>query len=193
MISKISSSHVLRQIITASLGTGIGLLLLDPVQIAQAQSRLSVEECNQFAEIINRNGEVFEAFEAEINNFSRDASAAETVEDITLAASHYVDAVDEVMGTLSNMAFDLQALPFDDAELMTYQQDYVDVLSGLNEALTVISDAMDEVAKAESEAELSEKLGLLRDDTIGASENIETLANNESEIVTSFNGYCSAG
>lgn len=159
---------------------------------ANAQSRPSVAECNQFAEIVNRNKAVLEAFEVEINNFSRDASAAATLEDIKLAASRYVEALDEVTSTLGNLAFDLDSLRLEDEQLMTYRTGYVDIISGFNDALSIIGGAMGQVAESGSETELSDNLKAVQEDTVDAVAEIQDLADSESSIVTDLNSYCGA-
>ena len=160
--------------------------------IAQAQTIATIEECNQFADVVNRNQEILEAFEAEINRFSANATEAETLDEIRQAASQYVDAVDEVTDNLAALATELDGLAIADGELSIYRDDYVIVVSGFSEALEVVSGAMAGVADAESEAELSENLEAVQTDTTDAIEQINELAIDESDLVNDVNVYCGA-
>ena len=160
--------------------------------IAQAQTVGTIEECNQFADVVNRNQEILEAFEAEISRFSTRATEAETLDEIRQAASQYVDAVDEVTDNLAALATELDGLAIADGELSVYRNDYVTVVDGFSEALDVVSSAMAGVADSESEAELSENLEAVQTDTTDAIEQINELAIDESDLVDNVNGYCGA-
>jgi ABC-type transporter Mla subunit MlaD len=194
MISRILSGCFARSphFVAASLLGGTVLLTPLAVSVAEAQATPPVEECNQFADVVNRNQAILEAFETEINNFSRNASQAETLEEIRSAASQYVDAVDEVTDNLSGLVTDLEALSFSDNQLSTYRTDYVAVVSGFNSALSIVSSAMGGVAEADSESALSESLQAVQTDTVEAVDQIEGLATDESEIIDNVNEYCGA-
>ena len=69
---------------------------------AIAQSEEDVNECNQFAASVNRNQTIMATFESEIETFSTNASQAETLEEITAAASQYVEAVDGATTSLDD-------------------------------------------------------------------------------------------
>lgn len=156
--------------------------------LAQAEGILS--ECNQFAESVNRNQTIMDTFESEIETFATNAAAAETLEEITAAASQYVDAVDAVTDNLSSLATELEALTFADDQLADYRSEYVSVVTGFNTALNVVGAAMAEVAAAESQAELSNSLTAVTDDTATAVEQIENLAVDESNLIDGVNSYC---
>lgn len=160
--------------------------------IAQAQTIETIEECNQFADLVNRNQEILEAFEVEINRFSANAVEAETLDEIRQAASQYVAAVNEVTDNLATLATDLEGLAIADGELSIYRDDYITVVSGFSEALDVVSGAMAGVADAASEAELSENLDAVQTDTTEAIEQIDELAIDESDLLNDFNAYCGA-
>ena len=169
-----------------------GFLVPSIPAIAQAQTVGTIEECNQFADVVNRNQEILEAFEAEISRFSTRATEAETLDEIRQAASQYVDAGDEVTDNLAALATELDGLAIADGELSVYRNDYVTVVDGFSEALDVVSGAMAGVADSESEAELSENLEAVQTDTTDAIEQINELAIDESDLVDNVNGYCGA-
>ena len=169
-----------------------GFCALPIPAIAQAQTIETIEECNQFADLVNRNQEILEAFEVEINRFSANAVEAETLDEIRQAASQYVAAVNEVTDNLATLATDLEGLAIADGELSIYRDDYITVVSGFSEALDVVSGAMAEVADAASEAELSENLEAVQTDTTAAIEQIDELAIDESDLLNDFNVYCGA-
>lgn len=155
-----------------------------------AQSAAILDECNQFAEGVNRNQTIMDAFEAEIATFATNAAAAETLEEITAAASQYVEAVDEVTDNLDVLATDLTALAFEDTQLANYRDDYVGVVTGFNTALDTVSTAMAAVAAAETQDDLSDSLAVVANDTSTAVEQIETLAVDESDLIDGVNTYC---
>lgn len=157
---------------------------------AWAQSGAIIEECNQFADGVNRNQEIMNTFEAEITTFAENAAAAETLDEITGAASQYVDAVEGVTDSLDTLAGDLEELAFTDEQLIDYRDDYVEIVAGFNTALIVVSDAMTTVAAAETEDQLSDSLKAVGDETAVAIGEIETLAIGESELIDGVNAYC---
>lgn len=159
---------------------------------AIAQTADLVEECNLFAENVNRNQAILDAFEAEIAIFSESANQAETLEEITAAADQYVSAVDMVTSDLSTLADDLEALPLDDSELSSFRSDYVAVVLGFNAALDTVSAAMESIAASQTEAELSSNLEVFAQDAGDAVEQIQTLAVEESDIINGVNVYCGA-
>jgi DNA repair ATPase RecN len=175
-----------------SLLGGSLLFTTSPFRAAHAQSPPSVAECNQFADVVNRNQEILAAFESEINTFSDNASEAETLEDIRSAATQYVEAVDAVTENLSILSTDLEALAFSDDRLSTYRTDYVAVVAGFNDALSIVSEAMSRVATAESETALAENLEVVQTDTTAAADQISDLADDESDIIGGVNDYCGA-
>ncbi|MEM6521398.1 MAG: hypothetical protein AAF892_08855 [Cyanobacteria bacterium P01_D01_bin.71] len=179
-----------RVILACILGAVSAIAITSPQ--AAAQSDLVIEECNQFADGVNRNQEIMNVFEVEIATFAENAAAAETLEEISAAASQYVGAVDGVTDNLDSLASDLDSLAFTDMELTGYRDEYVGVLTGFNTALAVVSDAMTAVAAAETEEQLSASLEAVADETATAIEQIETLATDESELIDGVNAYCGA-
>lgn len=160
--------------------------------VALAQAFPDVEECNQFADSVNRNQTIMEQFEAEIAVFAENAATAETLSEITAAATQYVAALDEVTNNLDSLSTDVAALAFEDTQLTDYRDDYVDVVVGFNNALAIVSEAMTQVAAAETDEQLSASLAGVADDTSAAIEQIEVLAVDESELIDNVNDYCGA-
>jgi signal transduction histidine kinase len=176
--------------LTALFSLGSGLLPGVLVDVAQAQSAEVVAECNQLAEVINQNQAILTEFEAEINNFAQNASQAETLADIQAAASQYVEAVDTVTTNLGGLITDLEGLAIADSQLSAYRNDYVIVVGGFNDALDLVSTAMNGVATVASEAELPEQLDMLQTDTTVAVGQIDELATDEADIINNINLYC---
>jgi hypothetical protein len=160
--------------------------------MAQAPSTPPVEECNQFAEVVNRNQAIFESFEAEINNFSSNVSQAETLDEVRSAASRYVSAVDEVTASLDALVVDLEALSFTNDGLTDYRTDYVEIVSGFSSSLDTVGNAMGEVAESESETALAENLETFQSETVDAVGQIQSLATDEAAIISGVNEYCGA-
>jgi len=159
-------------------------------QGAIAQSTPPVEECNQFADVVNQNAAIMAAFEEEIANFTQNASQAETLADIKSVARQYVDAVDVVIDNLDGMIDDLEGLSLTDDQLVTRRDEYATVVAGFNEALTLVTEAMTGVAETETETELVERIEVVQVDTIAAAEQIEQLAIEEADIIQDVNTYC---
>lgn len=177
----------------ASLGGIVAALYAIAIpQTVNAQSVSLVEECNQFATEVNRNQVIMDEFESEIRTFSETAAAAETLDGIQAAATQYVGAVDGVISDLDALATDLETFTFRDEQLTTFRDNYVTVVAGFNEALSIVGAAMGNVAEAESEAELSNSLSTVQADTAKAVEQIEQLANDEATIIEDVNAYCGA-
>lgn len=194
MISRIFSGRLWRspRLLTASVVASVGVWAIAPQWSAKAQSAPPVEECNQFAEVVNRNQTIFEAFEREINSFSDNVSQAETLDEIRAAASQYVSAVDDVTVNLETLATDLEDISFSDNDLAAYRNDYVAVVSGFNNALEIVSAAMAGVAASSTDAELSENLEAVQTDTTEAVDQIENLAAEEASLIAGVNDYCGA-
>ena len=156
----------------------------------KAQSRALVGECSQLAAAVNQNAEVMANFETEIDDFAQNAAQAETLNDIKSAAKQYVDAVDNVTKSLDDLAGELDTLTLTDEQLASYRDEYVVVVTGLNDALASIATAMTGVAETESEAQLPEQIGILEDETLVAVQQINELASQESDIVGDVNAHC---
>ena len=159
---------------------------------ALAQSVPDVEECNQFADSVNRNQTIMEQFEAEIETFATTATAAETLPEITTAAAQYVEALDVVTDSLDTLSRELATLTFEDSQIVEYRDDYVTVVGGFNTALAIVSEAMAEVATAETEEQLATSLADVAGDTATAVDQIEVLAVEESALIDNVNDYCAA-
>lgn len=194
MISKILWAWATRvsPFVKVSGVAGAGILTCTFPLTAQAQPTPPVEECNQFAEVVNRNQTIFESFEAEINNFASNVSQAETLEAVRSAASQYVSAVDEVTASLDTLVTDLEALNFSDDGLMNYRADYVTVVSGFSNSLDTVGSAMGDVAESESESALAENLEAFQTETLDSVAQVETLAADEAVIISGVNEYCGA-
>jgi hypothetical protein len=170
-------------------GASAGLLALVWPAIAHAQTPL-IPECNELAEVVNRNQAIFETFEADIETFSNDLSGAETLDEIRTAASRYVDAVEVVTNDLTTFATDLDQLTFSDDALATYRDEYVGIVVGFEDALSIVAAAMDNVAESTSETELADNLEAVQTNTVEAISSIDGLAVNESNVIDGLNAYC---
>ncbi|RZM82209.1 hypothetical protein [Leptolyngbya iicbica] len=167
----------------------IGMMVM-PRGGVLAQTVPLPQECNEFAESVNRNQAIMANFEAEIATFAENAAAASTLDEITAAASQYVDAVDQVTNSLEALAAELESLAFTDAQLQGYRDDYVDVLAGFNGALDTVNAAMSKVAIVETESELIASLEAVEMDSSTAIEQIASLATDESNLIDDVNSYC---
>ncbi|MFQ4138475.1 hypothetical protein PGN35_019360 [Nodosilinea sp. PGN35] len=168
---------------------GVGLLL--PLLLLGCGSS-KVAQCNQLAEVVNQTQGFMQEFEAEIQTFSESAAQVKNLDDIKLAASQYTTAVDKVVTNLDGLVGDLQATTLRDEDLSRFRDDYVVVVQGFSSALTDARQAMDLVVQVESEAELPAKIEESQQQTMTAVSSIETLSQNESQLINEVNGYCGA-
>ena len=176
--------------VCASLIAGISLLLASPQGAARAQSETLTAECTQFSEVVNQNQQIMADFEAELTTFSQSATQAETLDEIKSAAKQYVDAVNGVADNLEGLVSDLSALPLSDEQLLSYRDQYSTVVAGFNGALAIAAEAMNGVAETESEEELAGRIETLQTDTVGAVEQIQQLATQETDIIQNVNAHC---
>lgn len=163
-----------------------------PHQRAIAQPVAPIEECNQFADSVNRNQVIMDTFEEETIALADHASEAETLDDITAAATQYVVAVEDVTASLNTLIDNLNDLALTDPALSDYRDEYVGIVTGLNEALATISNSMSTVAAADSEDALSASLEAVSTEMTVAVDQVETLATNEGDLIVQVNDYCGA-
>ncbi|NER81443.1 MAG: hypothetical protein F6K42_18125 [Leptolyngbya sp. SIO1D8] len=178
------------RLVYLTLIAGSSLLAIVPQETAKAQSQTLAAECNQFATVVGQNQQIMASFNAEIEAFSQNASQAETLEDIQAAARQYVEAVNGVIENLDTLVDDLNVLSLSDEPLSSYRNQYSAVVEGFNESLMIAAEAMNGVAEAESEEVLPERVETLQTDTVGAVEQIQQLAAEETDIIQNVNTHC---
>ncbi len=157
---------------------------------AQAQNTALTAECDALAETINQNLVFMTAFDAEIAQFSRSASQAETLADITAAANQYITAVDGVVSNLDGLVIELGDVPLTDANLADYRDAYAFVVAGFADALDIAGNAMAIVAATQSEADLAANIEASQGQTYSAVEQIQGLTNQEANVIAAVNTYC---
>lgn len=168
---------------------GLGLLL--PLLLLGCGSS-KVAQCNQLAEVVNQTQGFMQEFETEIQTFSESAAQVKNLDDIKLAASQYTSAVDKVVTNLDGLVDDLQATNLRDEDLSQFRDSYVGVVQGFSTALTDAREAMELVVQVQSEAELPAKIEESQQQTMAAVASIETLSQNESQLINEVNSYCGA-
>ncbi|MEL6229601.1 MAG: hypothetical protein AAFR24_06795 [Cyanobacteria bacterium J06627_3] len=152
----------------------------------------TVTQCNAFADVINQAQVFKDEFETEIDSFTQQAQGAESLGDIQTAASQYIDAVEKVVVSIDGMVTSLNDLELADAELSDYRDGYADIIAGSAEELNVAGEAMQLVANAESETDLSNVLEEFQGKANTAFTNLQTLSQNEATLVSDINTYCGA-
>lgn len=151
-----------------------------------------VSQCNRLAEVVNQTQGFMQEFEAEIADFSSNASQVESLDDIKAAADQYITAVDNVVGNLDSLVTDLEGTELSDEELVGYRDRYISVVQGFSGALGQASEAMGIVSGVESEADLSAKIEESQQETMNAVGSIQELSVEESSIISEVNAYCGA-
>jgi type I site-specific restriction endonuclease len=151
-----------------------------------------VSQCNRLAEVVNQTQGFMQEFEAEIASFSSNAAQVESLDDIKGAAEQYITAVDKVVGNLDTLVTDLEGTELDDEELVTYRDNYIQVVQGFSTALQGASSAMAIVGEVESEADLPAKIEESQQQTMDAVGSIQELSVQESTIISEVNAYCGA-
>ncbi|NEQ50426.1 MAG: hypothetical protein F6K11_09880 [Leptolyngbya sp. SIO3F4] len=152
----------------------------------------TVTQCNAFADVINQAQGFKDEFEAEIDSFTQQAQGAESLGDIQTAASQYIEAVDKVVGSIDGMVNSLTELDLADTELSNYRDGYAEIISGSAQELNVAGEAMQLVANAKSETDLSNVLEEFQGKANTAFTNLQTLSQNEASLVNDINTYCGA-
>lgn len=151
-----------------------------------------VSQCNRLAEVVNQTQGFMQEFEAEIASFSSNAAQVESLDDIKGAADQYITAVDKVVGNLDTLVTDLEGTELADEELITYRDNYIQVVQGFSTALQGASSAMAIVGEVESEADLPAKIEESQQETMNAVSSIQELSVQESTIIGEVNAYCGA-
>lgn len=165
--------------------------LLLPLLLASCGSS-KVAQCNQLAEVVNQTQGFMQEFETEIQTFSESAAQVKNLDDIKAAASQYTTAVDKVVTNLDGLVGDLQATTLRDETLSQFRDSYVGVVQGFSTALADARQAMDLVVQVQSEAELPAKIEESQQQTMAAVSSIETLSQQESQLINEVNSYCGA-
>lgn len=152
----------------------------------------TVAQCNEFADVINQAQVFKDEFETEIDSFTQQAQGAESLGDIQTAATQYISAVDKVVGSIDGMVTSLNELELADEQLSQYREGYAEIISGSAQELNVAGEAMELVANAESEADLSNVLEEFQGKANTAFTNLQTLSQDEAALVNDINTYCGA-
>ncbi len=152
----------------------------------------TVAQCNEFADVINQAQVFKDEFETEINSFTQQAQGAESLDDIQTAATQYISAVDKVVGSIDGMVTSLNGLELADAQLSEYRDGYAEIISGSAQELNVAGEAMQLVANAESETDLSNVLEEFQGKANDAFTKLQTLSQDEATLVNDINTYCGA-
>lgn len=152
----------------------------------------TVAQCNAFADVINQAQVFKDEFETEIDSFTQQAQGAESLGDIQTAASQYISAVDKVVVSIDGMVTSLNDLDLADEQLSEYRDGYAGIISGSAQELTVAGEAMQLVADAESEADLSNVLEEFQNKANTAFTKLQTLSQDEATLVSDINTYCGA-
>lgn len=151
-----------------------------------------VSQCNRLAEKVNQTEIFMQEFETEMQNFSNNAANVESLDDIKVAATQYTTAVNNVVTNLEGLATELETTELNDETLTQFRNNYVEVMRGFSTALKDASGAMDGVKTVESEAELPERIEASQEQMMGAVESIQSLSQQEAEIINGVNEYCGA-
>lgn len=152
----------------------------------------TVAQCNAFADVINQAQVFKDEFESEIDTFTQQAQSAESLVDIQSAATQYIGAVETVVGNIDGMVTGLNELELADQQLSTYRDGYADIIAGSAQELKIAGEAMQLVADAETETDLSNVLEEFQKKANTAFTNLQTLSQNEATLVSDINTYCGA-
>lgn len=151
-----------------------------------------ISQCNKLAEVVNQTQGFMQDFETEIQAFSESAAQVKNLDDIKAAASQYTTAVDKVVTNLDELVQELQTTSLKDAELSQFRDSYVEVVNGFKSALEEARQAMDLVVTVQTETDLPAKIEESQQQTVKAVTTIETLSQQEAQLITDVNTYCGA-
>jgi hypothetical protein len=166
----------------------VGLAALSLVSCGPSK----VAQCKQFADEINQAQEFKDEFETEIDSFTQQVQGADSLEDIQAAATKYISAVEKLVGSIDGMVTSLNGLELVDDQLSDYRKGYADIIAGSAQELNVASEAMQLVANAQSETDLSSVLTEFQGKANTAFTKLQTLSQDETTLVEDINTYCGA-
>ena len=152
----------------------------------------TVQQCNNFIEVINQGEEFQTEFEAEMEEFGSTFGSSTEIDGIKEMATSYIDVVGRVVEKINGMTSDLESLDLPDETLAGFRDRYAEVTAKLAQELANTSDAMAILQGVESEADLIPAAGEFQEKAFEAFTNIDTLSGDEDEITTGINDYCSA-
>jgi ABC-type transporter Mla subunit MlaD len=151
-----------------------------------------VSQCNDLAAVVNQTQTFMPEFETDIQAFSESAAQVKNLDDIKAAASQYTAAVDKVVTNLNTLVSDLEAVSLQDETLVAFRDEYIGVVQGFSTALEEASQAMDMVVTVASEDDLPATIEASQQQTVEAVSAIETLSQQEAQLITDVNTYCGA-
>jgi hypothetical protein len=165
----------------------LGLVLPGNVQ---AQSLSLRDECDLLATTASQNAAFLSTFETELDQFSRTASQAESLEEITTAARQYDAVVGGLINGINGLSIALGNLSLADFVLDGYRDDYILVAAGFVDSLNLAREAMAVIAATEDASDLRANVATSEAQFEIASAQIEDLISQESAIIDAFNQYC---
>lgn len=162
------------------------LLTVSPGQADQSK----VLQCNTLAETVNQSQTFMADFEQSIQTFSSDAAQAETLDDIKVAASFYVESVEGVVTSLDSLSDELEIVQLGDPQLVEYQNRYVILISNFSNALNQAGDAMKLIEAVNTNDQLLAAIEESQAMTNEAVQAIQDLSVQESQLINEANDYC---
>lgn len=151
-----------------------------------------VSQCNDLAAVVNQTQTFMPEFETDIQAFSESAAQVKNLDDIKSAASQYTTAVDKVVANLNTLVGNLESIALQDETLEQFRTDYIAVVQGFSSALEEASQAMDMVVTVASEDDLPATIEASQQQTVEAVSAIETLSQQEAQLISDVNAYCGA-
>lgn len=151
-----------------------------------------VSQCNDLAAVVNQTQTFMPEFETDIQAFSESAAQVKNLNDIKSAASQYTTAVDKVVANLNTLVGNLESIALQDETLEQFRTDYIAVVQGFSSALEEASQAMDMVVTVASEDDLPATIEASQQQTVEAVSAIETLSQQEAQLISDVNAYCGA-
>lgn len=147
-------------------------------------------QCKQFATITQQSQSTREGFDSEIESAQLQASGAQNLDQLKVAAQEYTGAVSKVTGQLDTMARSFEDLTLADEQLDEYRDRYIVFLNESKTALETASGAMQMVIDAETEADFRDSFGTFTAQGDRAYNDLQALDAEEDDILGQFNAYC---
>jgi ferritin-like metal-binding protein YciE len=159
--------------------------------IVQRESVSAIsEECESLRGLVSRSQSFMQSFESEIELFSQKAAQVKNLDDIRLAASQYIVAIENLAIELDQLSNRLKANSITDETLNQFRNDYTDVIQGFSQAIQRAGKAMKSVASVKSEAELPKKIEQSQQQTMSAIAPIDKYDDEEYRLILNMNIYC---
>lgn len=152
----------------------------------------NVSQCKQLATPINETKEFVRQYEQEMDQALAQFSSIEGLGNVKVAASEYIQAVENIRRQLNALAQETGSLNIEDDQLNEYRAQHTILITQWDTALTTARDAMQQLSEAATADEINSIFGRFQAKTDSAYSAIQITDRQEAALIESLNAYCEA-